>query len=552
MPTMPIYQAIAEMVASEGVKCHFTLLGDANMYFAQSLEALGAHTIHVRHEHCACSMAMSYARATDDVGFCSVTCGPGLTQLATALPAAVRAGIPLVVFAGESPMHSAWYNQQLDQAPLVRATGAEYLPVHSAKILGKQIQAAFLSARAEMRPVVIGVPMDFQKERMPEGAAHRPSTEVMPVRGRTLPDPVQVEEAATAIAEAKRVVVLGGRGILRSKAVDACTDLAEACSGLLATTLPARGAFADSDFDIGIAGGFSSTLARDLFAEADLVVAVGASLAHHTRDGGKLFGQAKIIQIDAEPRGFNQGSVVADIFLKGDARASVQALTGAVRASGSKGEWRCEELANRIRTQIPDDAPFEIEPGTLDPREVVRRLDAVLPKDWEMVNSSGHCSYFAAHMYGRSAERFHTIREFGAIGNGISYAIGVAAARPDNTVVLFDGDGSFLMHSQELDTMRRYGFRILVCVLNDGAYGSEIHKLRAEGFGDGGAVFGRGDLGAVARGHGVAGRIMDDLDEIEPALQEFMDSDGPAVWDFRISDRVTSPVMRRAHPARQP
>ncbi len=66
----------------------------------------------------------------------------------------------------------------------------------------------------------------------------------------------------------------------------------------------------------------------------------------------------------------------------------------------------------------------------LDPRAVVDALEKHLPADWEMVNSSGHCSYFFAQMPSRPQHRFLTIREFGAIGNGISFAMGVAAARP--------------------------------------------------------------------------------------------------------------------------
>ena len=166
-----------------------------------------------------------------------------------------------------------------------------------------------------------------------------------------------------------------------------------------------------------------------------------------------------------------------------------------------------------------------------------------------MVNSSGHCSFFFAQMPSRPQERFLTIREFGAIGNGISFAMGVAAAAPDRTVVMFDGDGSLLMHVQELDTIRRHGLNILIVVLNDGAYGSEIHKLRAEGLSDRGAVFGRPDLAAIARGFGVGGETVADLSALPALVARFSESGGAAVWDVPISDRVVSPVIRRAHPS---
>ena len=116
-----LYEALAEAFAAEGVTEHFTLLGDGNMHWASRLAELGARTFYVRHEHCACAMAMSYANATAKVGVASVTCGPGLTQIMTALTTAVRAEIPLVIFAGESPLGSASL-QPVGRAAAVRAS----------------------------------------------------------------------------------------------------------------------------------------------------------------------------------------------------------------------------------------------------------------------------------------------------------------------------------------------------------------------------------------------------------------------------------------------
>ena len=84
------YEVVAEMLAAEGVSDCFALLGDANMHMATHLDSLGTRMIHVRHEHCAVAAAMGYARKTGRTGVATVTCGPGLTQLMTALPAAVR------------------------------------------------------------------------------------------------------------------------------------------------------------------------------------------------------------------------------------------------------------------------------------------------------------------------------------------------------------------------------------------------------------------------------------------------------------------------------
>ena len=110
---------LAQAFAAEGVEMLFTLMGDANMYWSAAMAELpGMKVVHARHEHCAVAMADGYARATGKVGVASTTCGPGFTQIMTALTIAARGNVPLVVFAGDSPLAAAWYIQQIDMAPL--------------------------------------------------------------------------------------------------------------------------------------------------------------------------------------------------------------------------------------------------------------------------------------------------------------------------------------------------------------------------------------------------------------------------------------------------
>ncbi|MBN9279645.1 MAG: thiamine pyrophosphate-binding protein, partial [Hyphomicrobium sp.] len=177
-----------------------------------------------------------------------------------------------------------------------------------------------------------------------------------------------------------------------------------------------------------------------------------------------------------------------------------------------------------------------------------RTLDDVIPKDWDIVSGSGHQSYFNSQMRGRPPEKFCAIREFGAIGNGLSYAIGVAAARAEGRngkVVLIEGDGSLLMHIQELETLKRHGLRVLICVLNDGAYGAEIHKFRHTGEDDSGAIFGRPPFEAIAQGFGLVGAEVRDLARVPGLFDEFAAQGEAGVWNFQISDQVVAPTMRR-------
>jgi thiamine pyrophosphate-dependent acetolactate synthase large subunit-like protein len=542
-----VYDVLAKAFIQEGVSTCFTLMGDANMNWAARLAQQGCRMVYVRHEHCAVGAAMAYARKTSDVGVATVTCGPGVTQLITALPAAVRAHLPLVVFAGEAPLKSSWYNQGIDQAPLINATGADYHPLHLPERMPIGIRDAFLQARRERRPVVVGIPFDLQ-ERPWDGpeALPTPSHQLLPRPSPIPPHPDDVASAAQLVASAERVVVFAGLGAVEAKAGPACRALAAKTGGLLTTTLPARGLFHDDLYCIGIAGSFTPEVGLEYLKEADLIISVGGSLAYHAGGGGQLWPKAKTLHIDVDPRAMRQGQVVARHHLRADARLGVEALTAALPARTKI--WRTEAMASRIRDSKPDSHVFEVEPGLLDPRDAVEALENLLPADWELVNSSGHCSWFFAQMPSRPQERFLTIREFGAIGNGISFSMGAAAARPDRTVVLFDGDGSLMMHIQELETIKRQRMKILIIVMNDGAYGSEVHKLRSEGLPEDGSVFGRPDFAAIARGFGLGGKTITRLDDLPKLLEEFAASGSAAVWDFHVSDKVLSPTIRRAHP----
>src|SRR5262249_57811659 len=129
-----------------------------------------------------------------------------------------------------------------------------------------------------------------------------------------------------------------------------------------------------------------------------------------------------------------EGLKADDPYLKSDALIGVEAILAGLDKKRGAGKptaaaIRTKELAHRIATEPADSMPFDIEPGVLDPREAIRAIDEVVPKDWDIVVGGGHQAFFNAQMRGRPAERYTTVREFGAVGNGLSYALGVAAAR---------------------------------------------------------------------------------------------------------------------------
>ena len=171
-----------------------------------------------------------------------------------------------------------------------------------------------------------------------------------------------------------------------------------------------------------------------------------------------------------------------------------------------------------------------------------------MPKDWDIVSGGAHfCGTAITHLKGRAAERYHVINDFGAIGSAFPTAIGVAAARNDGKVLLIEGDGSLLMHIQELETLRRQGIKLLICVMNDGGYGAEVHKFRAQGIDPAEAVHGRGDLAAVARGFGLRGQLVNSTDGFAAMFAGHGQAASAELWDIHIDDTIPSVAYRRIH-----
>jgi len=541
---MKLFEALANAFFREHVELCFALLGDANMHWAGALHELGVNHIYTRHEHAAVAGATAYARATANVGVATVTCGPGLTQIMTILPIAVRARIPLVIFAGEAPCKKPWYNQRIDQAPFVNACGAQYRSLHDPSVMLAEVHRAFADAKQYQQPIVIGVPFDLQQQQWDGDTDQPTSSELFDAPALLHPNNKDIETAAVWLSTAQRPVVLAGLGVANDEARAACIALAKQCGACLATTLPAKGMFYDQPFCLGVAGGFATEGAKVIFAESDLVIGVGARLAAHTFDSGNLTPNARVIHIDIEPQEFVQGRKAADLQIASDARVGVEALCSAITPSGG---WRTTDMQSRTDSALKLPEVSETPDDALHPMAVVKKLAEIIPRHCHIVNTSGHSAYYSAQMNHHPHTHYTVIRDFGAIGNGTSFAMGVAGAHPDRPVILLDGDGSALMHVQELETMQRHGMHILTIVLNDGAYGSEVHKLRADGVTEAGSVFGRPDFAGIARGFGLVGETITSLENLSQGMEHFLSSKAAAVWDIHLSDKIASPQILKAH-----
>jgi thiamine pyrophosphate-dependent acetolactate synthase large subunit-like protein len=169
-----------------------------------------------------------------------------LSQLATALIVAARAGVPIVVYAGDTALNDPHGVQRFDQARFVDATEAGFVPIWKASEAEEAVRTAFYRARVESRPIVLNAPIDIQAEEYDGDVdEYQTSSTLLPGRQHVQPDADLLRETARVIAEQEtRHRHRTGRG--RGPARQAITRLADRIGALLSTTLPMKGWLGDS------------------------------------------------------------------------------------------------------------------------------------------------------------------------------------------------------------------------------------------------------------------------------------------------------------------
>ena len=536
-------EVLAEAVQAQGCSHVFGLMGDGNMHFLIALAHRGVDVVEVRHESAAVAMAEGFGWSSGRVGICSVTHGPGLTHTATSLVVAARNRSPLVLLVAETPTGYQGA-QRYDQEAFVAACEAPYRRLAPGEDPAAVLAEVFASARAASRPVVLAVPADLLTN--PAAAGTGSAT---PAHDRPATAPAASGSAAAAqslldaLIQAERPVLIAGRGAMAGRTRTFATAIADQLGVGLATTLPAKGLFDGHPLDLGIAGGLSHPAAERLLREADLVVAVGASMGRSTTQSQRLFKGARVVQVarEAMEDGAGPGAEV----IVGDAEPTLAALVDLLDVQGTaRAPWFTPPGSSPECWQedLSDFAP-DVPEGTVDPRRALSAIDAAIPSDAVVIVSNGHCSGFVSAFVSTPRDgQWHTAQGFGSIGQALTSAIGAACGAPERKVVVFEGDAAFMMHAQEVETAARAGVDLTVFVLNDQALGTEYQRLLMEGDDAHLAVVAPPDLAAVGQAFGARGWTIDGrepADVAERALQP-----GLSVVEVRTARSVLSRHMR--------
>src|SRR5918911_323568 len=368
---MKVYEGLARAFAAEGVTAVFGMMGDGNMYWWEALDDCGVRTFEGRPEGAGLGMADGWARATHTPGVATATCGPGVTQLATALVTASRASSPLVAFVGEAPSLDEEYVQKYDQSRFAEACESGFVRVLSPDTAMDAVRKAFYLARMESRPILLSAPMDIQQKAFEADDAdeYQPSSALVPSQ-LIEPGRAALEQAAELVAASQKPIILVGRGAMWSGAGDAVLRLGQRIGALIATTLMAKNWLNQDPYHVGISGFYGTRTGIELLQEADCVIAVGASMNRYTTEQGYLYPNARYVHIDSRPHVLMGGGRAADCYVHADARLGVEGLEAllAERSVQSTG-YRTSEVQQRLANQHEDPAEFPVEEGLVDPRE---------------------------------------------------------------------------------------------------------------------------------------------------------------------------------------
>lgn len=535
MKESTFHEQFAAVLHRLGVDVVFGVMGDANMYVADSFAALpGTRFVSSANEGGAVLMAAGYAAVTERLGVATVTHG-AIANCVSALFDAVRGRYPVLVVAGNTSRQEGQHLQNIPQREVVAPTGAEYRQVRSPETAALDLAAALRSAVTHRRPVVLDIPSDFQSVTCTMTQLRSPVIG----GGAIHPSRSALEEAAGVIIGSSRPLLIAGRG---GRGADTeLRKLAERMGAPVATTLRGKGLFHDDPHLVGICGTLSNPIASEVIGRCDCMVVVGAGLTALTTLKGELLEGKRIVQIDDDPSALGR-FFPPDVGIVGDAALTAHALIGILdEAEASVSTFRSADLASRAEEFRRADRASATQGSALTLPGVLHRVNEMVAADRSLVIDGGRFSHEALRIMDvQQPSRYAHGLNVGHIGLGVGYGIGAAIGRPEAPSLVVAGDGGFMLGGlSEFNTAVRHGANLVVLLLNDGAYGAEYYRFVQRGLDPANTTFdwpGFAEVAVALGGRGIRVTDWSDLDRV-PGLLE---SPGPLLIEV-VLDPATIP-----------
>ena len=533
-------EAVIKSLLAEGVDTIFGYPGGAIMPIYDALYDYDQEVTHylTRHEQGAIHAAEGYAKVTGKVGVCFATSGPGATNLITGLADALIDSIPLVCISGQvaSPLLGTDAFQESDVVGIsLPVTKWNYQVTHAEEIPEAIAKAFHIALTGRPGPVLIDIAKDAQFAQI--DFEYKKCTKIRSYLPEYPVDPFQVKAAADIINEAKKPIVLFGHGVVLGGAEAELKEFVEKTGIPAAWTLLGLSALpSEHPLNVGMLGMHGNYGPNIKTNEADVVIAIG--MRFDDRVTGKVAAyarQAKIVHLEVDPAEINK-IIHADAPVLGNAKKSLRMLIDNV-APNSHQEWLNEFRAcDKIEYEKVISHDIHPKKVGLTMGEVVRIASEKTNNDAILVTDVGQQQMIASRYFKFTQSRSNvTSGGLGTMGYGLPAAMGAKIGRPDRTVFSMSGDGGFQMTIQELGTISQYNLDVKIIILNNNFLGmvrqwQQLFFEKRYSF----TEMKNPDFVGIAKAYGLASQKVTSRDQLEDAIQEMLDHNGPYVLEVVV------------------
>ena len=337
--------------------------------------------------------------------------------------------------------------------------------------------------------------------------------------------------AQALLAEAKKPVLYVGGGVIAADAVEELRLFAATTQMPSVTTLKGIGTLdPNCPHFLGMIGMHGTKAANLLVQECDLLVVAGARF--DDRVTGKLAAfapHAKVIHLDIDAAEIGKIRS-AHVALHNDLKTVLPALAQPLDIA----PWRAEAAALKTQNPWRYDHPGEAIYAPL----LLKQLSDTLPENSVVTCDVGqHQMWVAQHMQFNSPRNHISSSGLGTMGFGLPAAVGAKMARPDDTVVLVSGDGSFMMNVQELGTLRRAQLPVKIVLLDNQRLGMvrQWQELFFDARFSETILTDNPDFVRLAAAFDIAGETITRKDQVEAAFARMLKHEGAYLLHVAIS-----------------
>lgn len=524
---------------NEGVEYIFGIPGEENLDFLDSLKNSSITLILTRHEQGAGFMAATYGRLTGKPGVCLATLGPGATNFTTPAAYAQLGAMPMMMITGQKPIKKSKQGrfQIVDIVELMQPITKYTRQIVEGSKIPAMVREAFRIATEE-RPgaVHLELPEDIAAEEVTEDRVFQVVKSRRPVA-----DDVSIINASEMIEAAKMPLLLIGAAANREKTSIALSEFIKKTGIPFFTTQMGKGVVDERHSNyMGTAALSANDFLHAAIDSADLIINVG----HDIIEKPPFFmteGGTKVIHINFFPAEIDDVYFPQQVIV-GDITDTVQRLSKEI---DNTSNWDLSYFQ-----RVKKDVESHLSKYSFDnrfpmlPQRLVQLIRERLPDDGIVTLDNGVYKIWFARNY----ESYHpnTLlldNALATMGAGLPSAMLAKLIYPDRKVISVNGDGGFMMNSQELETAVRLKQNLVVIVLNDSAYGMIKWKQEGMGLENFGLDYHNPDFIKYAESFGAFGHRPTDDREFKDCLGKCLDQDGVHVIDLAVDYSLNHSIL---------